>query len=387
MNPRLPEPDENAKLASQALCQIIQRQITQNNGWISFADYMQAALYTPQHGYYRRGGYKIGQDGDFITAPTLTPLFGQTLATQLAELLPQTAGNIYEFGAGTGKMALDIIQTLLQNNQPFTHYYIIEVSSELRQRQRTLLTQNLPEIAHKITHLDVLPDTFDGIILGNEVLDAMPCERICWRTPRQIEHVGVTWNQTTGFRLENRPLINPFLLKLAQALPLKVYPYTSELHATQQTLMTTLAEKLLRGAIIWIDYGFDAAQYYFSERTEGTLIGHYRHHTIHDPFFYPGLCDLSCHINFSAIIEAGIDAGLDLAGYTTQAHFLLNLNITEQLTRTGNPQELPYIKAAKACQKLLNQHEMGELFKVAGLGKGINTPWQGFCQNDHSYRL
>ena len=387
MNSQLPDPNEDAKLASRALCQIIQRHIKQNNGWISFADYMQAVLYTPQYGYYSAVGHKIGQDGDFITAPTLTPLFGQTLATQLAELLPQTAGNIYEFGAGTGKMALDIIQTLLHNNQPFAYYYIIEVSAELRQRQRILLTQTLPEIAHKIIHLDTLPETFDGIILGNEVLDAMPCERIYWRTPQQIKHIGVTWNEATGFCLENRPLVNPLLLKQAQALPVSVYPYTSELHSTQQTLMTTLAEKLLRGAIIWIDYGFDANQYYFSERTEGTLIGHYRHHTVHDPFFYPGLCDLTCHINFTAIIEAGIDAGLDLAGYTTQAHFLLNLGITEQLLRTGNPQDLPYIRAAKACQKLLNQHEMGELFKVAGLSKGINNSWQGFYQNDHRYRL
>ena len=387
MNSQLPQPDEVSRENSQALVEIIRSQIQQNNGWISFLQYMQAVLYTPVYGYYSGSQEKIGRQGDFITAPELTSLFGQTLANALVPLLRETAGNIYEFGAGTGVLALDIIKSLPE--QCWTFYYIVEVSAQLRQRQRQYIDQHLPEhLAKKVVHLDSLPEIFDGVIVGNEVLDAMPCERICWHSADNIEQVGVALDRNGQFVFQNRPLQKPALLANACKLPIASFPYTSELHLVQQAFISTLAKRLVRGGVIFIDYGFDEAQFYSPHRTNGTLIGHYRHHTIHDPFFYPGLCDLTCHVNFTVMAEAALDAGLTLAGFTSQAQFLLNLGITDRLTQVGAPHEAAYIKEATACQTLLGLHEMGEQFKVIGFARGIDADnWQGFTEGDICYRL
>ncbi len=387
MNSQLPQPDEASRANSQALTGIIRSQIQQNNGWISFAQYMQAALYTPRFGYYSGGQEKIGRLGDFITAPVLTPLFGQTIAAGLTPLLKETSGNIYEFGAGTGVLAVDIIKSL--PDQCWMHYYIIEVSGQLRQSQCQYIDQHLPErLAKKVVHLDFLPEIFDGVIIGNEVLDAMPCERICWQSADTIEQVGVALALDNRFVFQNRLLQEPDLYTSVRKLPISNFPYISELHLVQQAFVTTLAERLERGGMIFIDYGFDQTQFYYPHRTNGTLIGHYRHHTIHDPFFYPGLCDLTCHVNFTAMAEAALDAGLTLAGYTTQAQFLLNLGITDRLIQVGKPHEAAYIKEATACQTLLGLQEMGELFKVIAFARGIDVDdWQGFTEGDMCYRL
>lgn len=388
MIPQLSEPSPEEKQISQTLCTIIRQRIHENNNWISFADYMQLALYTPQYGYYAGGCHKIGAKGDFITAPTLTPLFGQALTAQIAELLPKTAGNIYEFGAGTGDLACTIIQTLQTQNHAFEYYYIIEVSTELKQRQRALFEQKIPEFADKVIHLNSLPEYFDGIILGNEVLDAMPCERICWQDASHIEQIGVTYSEGKGFSLANRPLTDPVLLQQAEQIEIDIFPYESELHPIQTSFIASLAEKLTRGAMIWIDYGFESKQYYFPERSMGTFIAHYHHHSIHDPFFYPGLCDLTAHINFTQIASIAIDMGLALSGFTSQAYFLLNLGISDLLSSVANPEQVDYIKQSKAVQILLNQHEMGELFKVIGFTKNIDADnWLGFKEGDRCHKL
>ncbi len=387
MNGQLPQPDEVSLANSLALVEIIRAQIQQNNGWISFAQYMQAALYTPVYGYYSSSQEKIGRQGDFITAPVLTSLFGQTLANALAPLLRETAGNLYEFGAGTGVLAVDIIKSLPE--QCWTRYYIIEVSAQLRQRQREYIERNLPEnLAKKVIHLDVLPEIFDGMIVGNEVLDAMPCERISWQSADIVEQVGVALNQDGQFIYQNRALQEADLRASAQKLPISAFPYTSELHTVQQAFVTTLAERVVRGGMIFIDYGFEESQFYTPHRTTGTLIGHYRHHIVNDPFFYPGLCDLTCHVNFTAIAEAALDAGLTLAGFATQAQFLLNLGIADKLAQIGQPHEAVYIREATACQTLLGLQQMGELFKVIGFARGIDADnWQGFMEGDICYRL
>lgn len=379
----LPTPEKAALISSQKLSELIQQKIRQQNNWLSFADYMQMALYTPDYGYYTGGAQKFGRDGDFITAPVLTPLFGQTLAHQLDVLLPQTAGNIYEFGAGTGHLAASVLPAL--HSQYFQHYYIIELSAELAQRQREYIQTHAPDQIHKVTHLTQLPEQFDGILIGNEVLDAMPVP-VYLRQTNQITEMGVSWLDNQ-FVWQDKPATSAVIQQVMETFPDTAEPYQSELHPQQYAFVATLAQKLKRGAMIWIDYGFDAAQYYHVQRRQGTLIGHYRHHTVHDPFFYPGLTDLTAHVNFTRIADAGIDNHLDLIGYTNQATFLLNLGITELLAKTGKPEENAYIQTASACHTLLDAHEMGELFKVIAFGKDIDVDWQGFIYGDLCHKL
>ena len=380
----LPLPSPAAQQSSANLQTLLAEEIKKHGNWIPFSRFMELVLYAPQYGYYTGGSHKIGNNGDFITAPTLTPLFARTLARQLQELLPQTAGNIYEFGAGTGQLAADLLNNL---SDGINRYYIIEISPELAARQKDLIQTLAPQAAQKIIHLSALPETFDGIIIGNEVLDAMPVEIIRKDEGSSFEHVGVCLDNDR-FTYSARPLHDLQLSALASLYFPKISsPYTSELHPQQYAFIRTLASRLEHGCMIFIDYGFDAAQYYHSQRDQGTLIGHYRHHVIHNPFGFIGLVDLTAHVNFTDIAQAGTDAGLDLIGYLPQSHFLLNLGITELLAQTGKTNSAAYIREAAAVQKLIDQHEMGELFKVIAFGKNINIDWTGFCFGDICHKL
>ena len=380
----LPLPSPAAQQSSANLQTLLAEEIRKHGNWIPFSRFMELVLYTPQYGYYTGGSHKIGNNGDFITAPTLTPLFARTLARQLQELLPQTAGNIYEFGAGTGQLAADLLNNL---SNGINRYYIIEISPELAARQKDLIQTLAPQAAQKIVHLSALPETFNGIIIGNEVLDAMPVEIIRKDEGGSFEHVGVCLDNDR-FTYSARPLHDLQLSALASLYFSKISsPYTSELHPQQYAFIRTLASRLEHGCMIFIDYGFDAAQYYHPQRNQGTLIGHYRHHVIHNPFDFIGLSDLTAHVNFTDIAQAGTDAGLDLIGYLPQSHFLLNLGITELLAQTGKTDSAAYIREAAAVQKLIDQHEMGELFKVIAFGKNINIDWTGFCFGDICHKL
>ena len=380
----LPLPSPAAQQSSANLQTLLAEEIRKHGNWIPFSRFMELVLYAPQYGYYTGGSHKIGNNGDFITAPTLTPLFARTLARQLQELLPQTAGNIYEFGAGTGQLAADLLNNL---SDGINRYYIIEISSELAARQKDLIQTLAPQAAQKIVHLSALPETFNGIIIGNEVLDAMPVEIIRKDEGGSFEHVGVCLDNDR-FTYSARPLHDLQLSALASLYFSKISsPYTSELHPQQYAFIRTLASRLEHGCMIFIDYGFDAAQYYHPQRNQGTLIGHYRHHVIHNPFDFIGLADLTAHVNFTDIAQAGTDAGLDLIGYLPQSHFLLNLGITELLAQTGKTDSAAYIREAAAVQKLIDQHEMGELFKVIAFGKNINIDWTGFCFGDICHKL
>lgn len=380
----LPMPSPAAQQSSANLQTLLAEEIKKYGNWIPFSRFMELVLYAPQYGYYTGGSHKIGNDGDFITAPTLTPLFARTLARQLQELLPQTAGNIYEFGAGTGQLAADLLNNL---SNSINRYYIIEISPELAARQKDLIRTLAPQAAQKVVHLSALPETFDGIIIGNEVLDAMPVEIIRKNERGSFEHVGVCLDNDC-FTYSARPLHDLQLSASASLYFPKIsLPYTSELHPQQYAFIRTLASRLEHGCMIFIDYGFDAAQYYHPQRNQGTLIGHYRHHVIHNPFDFIGLADLTAHVNFTDIAQAGTDAGLDLIGYLPQSHFLLNLGITELLAQTGQTDSAAYIREAAAVQKLIDQHEMGELFKVIAFGKNINIDWTGFCFGDICHKL
>nr|WP_294866769.1 SAM-dependent methyltransferase [uncultured Pseudogulbenkiania sp.] len=381
---QLPAPDAAALAVSQELSRHIAAEIAAHDGWIPFSYYMELALYAPGLGYYSAGSRKFGAAGDFVTAPELSPYFGRTLARQLAELLPQTGGTLYEFGAGTGRLAVDILTELEALGQQPERYAIIDLSADLVERQRQTLAEALPHLAGRVEWLSELPEQFDGVIIGNEVLDAMPCELLHWTpTPQQR---GVTVRDG-AFAWEDRPIADPRLAAVAAALPPEAAGYLSEVSLANRAFIATLAARLARGAILLIDYGFPEREYYHPQRHMGTLIGHYRHHTVDDPFYLPGLMDLTCHVDFTAVALAGTDAGLDLIGYTTQAQFLVNAGITALLQQLDPDDVARYAPRVAAVQKLLSPNEMGELFKVIGFGKGVSIDWIGLTEGDRCHAL
>ncbi|WP_133680001.1 class I SAM-dependent methyltransferase [Paludibacterium purpuratum] len=380
----LPEPAADALIISQRLQAALRQAIGERGGWIPFSYYMEQALYAPGLGYYAAGSHKLGGAGDFTTAPEMTPLFGAALARQLAELLPQTAGDLYEFGAGSGRLAVDLLAELERLDALPEHYYIVDLSPDLIARQRDTLTREMPHLLERIVWLSALPERIDGIVIGNEVLDAMPCELIHW-TPEPMQR-GVSLGEN-GFEWQDRPIDDPALRAQVEALGIAEPGYLSEISRSNQAFIRTLAGRLARGAILLIDYGFPAREYYHPQRHMGTLIGHYRHHTVDDPFYLPGLMDLTCHVDFSAVAQAGIDAGLDLIGYTAQAQFLVNCGIADVMQRLDPTDVRQWAPEASAVQKLISPAEMGELFKAIGFGKNVAIDWQGFAQGDRCHTL
>jgi SAM-dependent MidA family methyltransferase len=384
MMTNLPEPGSEALALSHRLQTELRRIIAKRGGWIPFSLYMESALYAHGLGYYTAGSHKLGAAGDFVTAPEMTTLFGAALAVQVAELLPQTAGTVYEFGAGSGRLAVDVLRELERLDALPACYAIIDLSPDLIERQRATLTKELPHLLNRVEWLSTLPDRMDGIILGNEVLDAMPCELVHWTPTPMLRGVAVGDN---GFVWQDRPITDPALLERANALDIESDDYLSEINLNNLAFIHTLAGRLTRGAILLLDYGFPQSEYYHHQRSMGTLIGHYRHHTVDDPFYMPGLMDLTCHVDFTAVAQAGIDAGLDLIGYTPQAQLLINCGITDILQRLDPNDIRAWAPQAGAVQKLLSPAEMGELFKAIGFGKGVSIEWKGFINGDRCHTL
>ncbi|OYW23773.1 MAG: hypothetical protein B7Z49_03495, partial [Hydrogenophilales bacterium 12-63-5] len=317
----LPTPSPDALAHSQRVTAHLQSLIQQAGGWISFARFMEVALYAPGLGYYAAGAMKFGAAGDFVTAPELTPLFGRTLAHAIAPVLAETGGDILELGAGSGKLAVDMLGELERLDALPARYGILEVSADLRVRQQERIAHDRPDLAGRVHWLDALPSAFEGVILGNELLDALPVELVHWTASGpQVRGVAV---EAEGFAWQDRPIDDPVLCARAEALALAP-GYLSEINLAADALIASLAHSLEHGLILLIDYGFAAAEYYHPQRHMGTLRAHYRHHALDDPFYLPGLCDLTAHIDFSALARAGMAAGLDLAGYASQANFLLN---------------------------------------------------------------
>ncbi|SCK09925.1 class I SAM-dependent methyltransferase [Vogesella sp. LIG4] len=382
----LPEASADALAVSHTLARTIAAEIADRDGWMPFSRYMELALYAPGLGYYTAGSRKFGEAGDFITAPELTPLFAQCLARQLAELLPQTAGHIVEFGAGSGRLAADLLLALQELGCEPASYSIVDLSPDLIERQQATIATLPPTLAAKVRWLPTLPDSVDGILLGNEVLDAMPVELVLRNAGKQLQQRGVTVRDG-ALCFEDRAFDDPQLAALADALLPDIPDYVSEISLANRGFIRTLAGVLTRGAMLMIDYGHSAGEYYHPERSMGTLLGHYRHHTLHDPFYLPGLMDLTTHVDFSAVAQAGIDAGLDLIGYTSQAQFLVNAGITGLLSHLDAANIKDYLPVAKAAQRLLSPQEMGETFKVIGFGKQVGIDWLGFSQGDRCYTL
>ncbi|OHX13724.1 hypothetical protein BI347_09510 [Chromobacterium sphagni] len=382
----LPAASAEALATSQALSRHIRQTIQAAGGWIPFSHYMEMALYAPGLGYYAAGSHKLGEAGDFVTAPELTPLFGRALARQLAELLPQTAGMVYEFGAGTGQLAIDLLRELAALGRLPQKYVIIDLSPDLIEHQQHNIRAALPEYFDRVEWASQLPRELDGVVIGNEVLDAMPCEMVFRDEQRQLRQRGVA-ARGDGFSHEDRDFVDARLAGLAAELVPDIPRYETEISLANRAFIATLAGALKRGAILMIDYGHAAREYYHPERAMGTLLGHYRHHTVQDPFYLPGLMDLTCHVDFSAVAQSGIDAGLDLIGYASQAQFLLNCGIVGLLEQLDANDVMRYLPQAKAAQRLLTPQEMGETFKAIGFGKGVDIDWLGFAQGDRCYTL
>lgn len=362
------EPNEEAKALSQELQALIYQRIKTQKGWISFSDYMRMALYTPRLGYYSAGSVKLGQKGDFITAPEITPLFGITLVNSLLPALNTTQGNILELGAGTGTLAVSIMRALEEKNGLPTKYIILEISADLRQRQEAYIQAELPHLFSRFEWLNSLPASFEGVIIGNEVLDALPCHLIHQKLGQVFER-GVSVNKEGKLIFQDQPLKNQALIEMSTSFDLP-NDYTSEIQLEAQGLITSLGQILHSGLILLIDYGFERDEYYHPERNTGTLMCHYQHHMHTDPFFYPGLQDITTHIDFTAITLAAVKAGLTLLDYATQAQYLLEAGLFEALSYYS-PDHPDWHKISQAVQILTHPAEMGEMFKMITFAKNL----------------
>ncbi|HEX7635707.1 MAG TPA: class I SAM-dependent methyltransferase [Noviherbaspirillum sp.] len=386
MQLQLPEPSADALRASRSLYNLIANDIRRNSGWISFAQYMELALYAPELGYYSGGAIKLGKDGDFTTAPEITPLFGATLAHAAAGLMEQTSPQILEFGAGSGKLARDILTELDAMGVAIHRYSIVEVSGELRARQERTL-RDFPQV----TWLERFPAAFSGVVIGNEVLDAMPVHLVV-KTGQGWKERGIGLS-SKGFVYRDRPCDAALIAQIPNADELPD-GYLTEVHPVAQGFMRSLAAMLCAGhsetgrgaAALLFDYGFPAHEYYLNQRAQGTLMCHYRHHAHPDPFYLPGLQDITAHVDFTTMARAAVDSGLDMLGYTSQAAFLLDAGIGELLLRTSPEDQGRYLPQANAVQRLISPAEMGELFKVLAVGKNVRLP-EKFSRNDRSHRL
>ncbi|HTJ97811.1 MAG TPA: SAM-dependent methyltransferase [Rhodocyclaceae bacterium] len=380
----LPEPSAEAIAASHALQTHIAAAINAAGGWISFAQFMELALYAPGLGYYSGGAQKFGAAGDFITAPELTPLFAQTLAAQAVQVMAASKPNILEAGGGSGALATDLLLELEQRQALPEQYLILELSGELRARQAATLQQRAPHLLDRVQWLDTLPQKFSGFVVANEVLDAMPVHLLQWQVDGVTER-GVTISPEGAFAWEEKPL-SEALRPYVEALPATA-PCISELNLAARAWIAGWAEILEQGALVLLDYGFPRHEYYHAQRQTGTLICHYRHHTHEDPFWWPGLNDITAHVDFTAMAEAGFGAGLNVAGYTSQAAFLINCGLTDVLARTSAEDTVIYLKQSKAVEKLISPAEMGELFKVIAFSKGIDETLIGFARGDKTHTL
>jgi SAM-dependent MidA family methyltransferase len=403
----LPEPDAAARAHSERLTAHIRAAIAASGGRIAFSRYMDLALYAPGLGYYAGGATKLGLAGDFMTAPEMTPLFAQALAMQVAAIIDATRDReIVELGAGSGRLAADLLRALATRSASPSRYTILEVSPDLAERQRETVERRAPEHVARVRWIGALPDRIDGALIANEVLDAVPCtllirqagqwrERgVGWQTAREV--AGQTAAETarepagdgaTGrFAWSDAPAAARDATLAASRFPLEG-DYVSEINPAAEALVEDIGRRMTGGAALFIDYGFPAAEYYHPQRSRGTLMCHYRHRAHADPFAWPGLTDITAHVDFTAMAEAGERAGLDVAGFTALAPFLIGCGVLDALAATGTPESVPYIRAAADVQKLLAPSEMGELFKVLALARSKGIAWRGFDVVDRRHRL
>jgi SAM-dependent MidA family methyltransferase len=386
----LPVPDARERAHSDRLAALIRQEIAAGGGAIPFSRFMELCLYAPGLGYYSAGLQKFGAGGDFVTAPELSPLFGRCIAHTCAAVLAETGGDILEFGAGSGRLAVDVLHELESQGRLPDRYCILERSAELRARQQALLHAEVPQFEERVVWLDALPAAgFRGVLLGNEVLDAMAVERFRWNG-HDAERFYVT-DAGDGFTWRLLAMDDPALAsdiaRLAAECGLAA-GYESELNAGLSPWLRGVEERLARGLILLIDYGYPRREYYHAQRTSGTLMCHYRQRAHADPLRWPGLQDITAHVDFTAVAEAAVAAGLAVCGYTTQAHFLLDCGLDRLLQQAMQASDdLNYLRLAQQAKTLILPGEMGERFQCIGLSRDLDIAVPGFRGQDLRRRL
>ena len=380
----LPPPPPEAVAHSQQLAEHIAQAILAAEGdWIPFTRYMELALYAPGMGYYAAGARKFGEHGDFVTSPEISPMFGKCVGRQAADILNRTGGVVLELGPGSGALAADIFDSLKEQGVLPERYLLLEVSPDLRQRQRELLSKRFGiHEMERFVWIDRLPPKIRGFVVANELLDVIPCS-LLHRVRGEVLERGVILTEA-GFAFDDQRLADGELKRRAEsAFPPGDYDYLSEVNFAAEALVRTIAATLEAGLAIFIDYGFPEREYYHPQRSTGTLRCHYRHRVHGDPFFLPGLQDITAHVDFTAMARAAESAGAEVMGFTTQAYFLISCGLAV-LVSAGDPtMTLSRLKGTSQIHRLINPAEMGELFKVLGFGKNLDGPVLGFQSARH----
>jgi SAM-dependent MidA family methyltransferase len=380
--PTLPPPAPEAVAHSQQLAEHIANCILAEGDWIPFTRFMELALYAPGLGYYAAGARKFGAEGDFVTSPEISPMFAKCFGLQAGQILKAVGGDILELGPGSGVFAADLFETLKEQGTIPERYLLLEVSPELKERQRELLAQRFPKDLERFVWIDRLPGKIRGMVIANEVLDVVPCAMV-FRHGEEFLERGVILTEA-GFAWDDQRLADFDLRRRAGAVfPPGDYDYLTEINLAAEGLVRTVAASLEAGVAIFIDYGFPEREFYHPQRSMGTLRCHYRHRFHGDPFFMPGLQDITAHVDFSAMARAAEEGGAEVYGFTTQAYFLISCGLAV-LVSAGDPtMTLSRLKGTSAVHRLIAPSEMGELFKVLGFGKGIDVPILGFQSARH----
>jgi SAM-dependent MidA family methyltransferase len=385
-------PDLTAEEASHSrrLADRIRDEIAGAGGWIGFSRYMELALYEPGLGYYSAGARKLGPAGDFVTAPEVAPVFSRCLAGQCAEVLRALhGGDVLELGAGSGVMAADLLAELERLGALPARYLILDVSADLRERQRHTLSAAVPHLAGRVEWLDRLPEALTGVVIANEVVDALPVERFAIRG-ENVNALGVTWHfgrlDWAEVRAPARLRERVQRIRASTGAP---WPdgFVSEVNAGLGPWLASVSASLERGVMLFVDYGLPRREYYAAERSDGTLLCHFRHRFHDDPFARPGLQDITAWVDFTALAEAAEAAGLDVAGYTTQAHFLIGNDLTRYLQDVSGLDLAQRMNLSRQAMVLTLPGEMGERFKVMGLARGYDEPLRGFSVRDLRHML
>lgn len=365
--------DALAQQHSDQLKNLITAKIGQRDGFISFADYMQHCLYQPGLGYYSAGSHKLGQGGDFTTAPEISPLFGYALATHIHDALQQCQNrNILEFGAGSGQLAISILTRLQTQNALPERYFILEVSADLRSRQQQLIAKRLPDLADRVEWLHTLPTGFEGVMLANEVCDAMPVHLLRF-SQTDIYERGISIHEG-AFIWQDKTLTDSRLLTHATKIKQLIgnVDYLTEVNLCVIDWLQAAASSLQQGAIFVIDYGYPLTAFYAPERTQGSLRSYYQQQAVDDPLQLPGLQDISAHVEFSSLAETASDSGLHVAGFHEQGDFLIAGDITQVATGLeAQTDQLSWLQQSAALKQLLMPDVMGYQFKVLSLTRNL----------------
>jgi len=383
----LPQPDAVALAHSQRVIEALRQDIAAQGGAIGFDRFMDLALYAPGLGYYSAGAHKLGPGGDFVTAPEVSSLFSRCVAAQCAQVLLQLGGgSILELGAGSGTMACDVLLELAQRQALPDSYLILEVSADLRARQQARVRAQLPGLAQRVHWLETMPAMpIRGVVVANEVLDALPVSRFVWRkgVPGELR-VGYG---TGGFGwVEGEPQtdFDPAIAALLDACP---DGYTSEWNARLAPWIAAVAAVLETGLLLFTDYGYPRREFYHAQRADGTLRCHYRHRAHANPFFWPGLQDITAAVDFTAVAEAALQCGLQLRGFTTQAHFLIGCGLAQMAAELNDADTRRRAQLSRQVQVLTLPAELGEMIKAVALTRNLALPLIGFSGPDHRHRL